>query len=239
MTLSFKNTKNIADPWTVWFLYGPTGSGKTTNASTFPAPLFLVPKTENSQVTLKGLDFPYIEIVDLDSEIKDGRGGMNKVISELSTLYHKDPDSFPYETIVIESVSHYSDLVVEALTNGGKNAMDQLRWGLFTSHFRHLHTVLRDMQVHVVYTALATVEEKSGGGNSALVGGPLLSGASKVKLPASCDVIGYCEAYGGKNMTGYRVHFQIKPPFEARTRFKKMPPVVENFNFADVEQYLR
>ena len=210
-------------------------SGKTTSAATFPDPMFLVPKIENSQLTLKGLDFPFIEITDLDSPLVDGRGGMNKVMDELRTLYNKDPNEFPYQTIVIESVSHYSDLVVEALTNGGKNAMDQLRWGLFTSHFRHLHTMLRDMQVHVVYTALATIEEK---GNTA-VGGPLLSGASKVKLPAACDVIGYCEAITGKNVQQYKIHFQNKPPYEARTRFKKLPGVVENFNFAEIEQYLR
>ena len=231
-----KNTKNIVDPWTVWFLYGPTGSGKTTAASTFADPLFLVPKTENSQLTLKGLDFPYIEIIDLDSPLTaDGRGGMNKVISELSTEYHRDPNSFPYQTIVLESVSHYSDLVIESLTNGGKNAMDQLRWGLLTSHFRHLHTVLRDMQVHVVYTALAALEEKG----STTVGGPLMSGASKVKLPAACDVIGYCEAYGGKNKQQYRIHFQKHQNYEARTRFKMMPTIVENFNFAQMEEYLR
>lgn len=235
MALSFKNAKDIGIPWTAWFLYGPSGSGKTMAASTFPKPVFIVPKTENSIVTLRGLDFPYYEVIDLKGKLVNGRGGMIAILDELIKEYKADPNSFPFETIVIESVSHYSDLVIEDMTSGGKVAMDQQKWGLFTSHFRNIHTRLRDLEVHVVYTALAGLEEKKDG---TVIGGPLMSGASKLKLPSACDGIGFCETTGTGERAEYRTYFRKHKHFEARTRFRHIPEVLTPFNFADVEKYI-
>lgn len=211
-------------------------SGKTTAAATFPNPVFLVPKTENSILTLRGLDAAYYEVTDVASKVVNGRGGMTRILDELINEYKADPQTFPYETIVLESVSHYSDLVQEHITGGGKVAMDQQKWGLFTSHFRNIHTRLRDLQCHIVYTALADLQEKKDG---TVIGGPLLSGASRLKLPSACDGIGYCETFGGKKDTQeYRCHFQKYRQFDARTRFKGVPAVVAPFNFAEIEQHI-
>lgn len=237
--LGFKNAQDMDDQWHHWFFYGPTGSGKTTLAATFPRPVFILPKNEGSIVTLRGMDIPYYEVVDMDkTPLRDGVGSMCHILDTMERAYHKDPESFPFDTIVIESVSHYSDLVIEQLTNGGKLHMDQPKWGILTAHLRNIQSRLRNMDVNVVFTALDAVKEQDDG---SVTGGPLIQGASAKKLPSSCDAIGYCEEKGGGNNTPpkYRVHFRRKGAFAARTRLKGIPPKIDNFNFAEVDKLLR
>src|ERR1051325_4596977 len=128
-TLSAKNALALTLPWTHWFFYGDTGSGKTRAASTFPRPIFLVPQNEGSIVTLQGLDIPYYEITDMGSPLVNGTGGMNRALDEIEALYAEGPDAFPFDSIVVESLSHYSDLVQEELTGGATRPMDQFKWG--------------------------------------------------------------------------------------------------------------
>ena len=237
--LGFKNAADMDDQWHHWFFYGATGSGKTTLASTFPRPVFILPKNEGSIVTLRGRDIPYYEVVDMDkTPLRDGVGSMSHVLDTLERAYYKDPDDFPFDTIVIESVSHYSDLVIEQLTAGGKLHMDQPKWGILTAHLRNIQSRLRNMEVNVVFTALDAVKEDDSG---TTVGGPLIQGASAKKLPSSCDAIGYCEEVGGaKNKAPkYRVHFRRKGVYVARGRLKGLPSEIDNFDFAEVDKLLR
>ncbi len=237
--LGFKNAKDMGDQWHHWFFYGPTGSGKTTLAATFPRPVFILPKNEGSIVTLRGMDIPYYEVVDMDeTKLRDGVGSMSHILGTLETAYHKAPNDFPFDTIVVESLSHYTDLVIEQLTKGGKLHMDQPKWGILTSHLRNVQSRLRNMDVNVVFTALDAVKELD---DKSIVGGPLIQGASAKKLPSSCDVVGYCEETGGGTNKApiHRVHFRRNGVFIARTRLKGIPAKIDNFNFAEVDKLLR
>ncbi len=124
---------------------------------------------------------------------------------------------------------------MEVLSESGTKQMDQRKWGEASAHFRNIHARLCNMDVHVVYTALAKVDKNDAG---VVIAGPMISGAAAIKLPSSCEVVGYCEA--GKNSQGtvYKTHFKKHGFFPARTRFNAMPDVVENFNFAEMTQYL-
>ena len=232
VTLSTKNAKDLDAPWRHWFFYGPTGSGKTTLAATFPRPVFIEPKNEGSVETLRGLNIDYYEVVDLNSKIRNGVGGMNRIIAEIEGAYNADPDAFPYDTIVIESMSHYTDLIIEDITAGGQDAMDQRKWGEVLAHIRNIQTRLRNLDAHVVFTALEKIDEKTGEGL------PLIQGASAKKLPSSCDVIGFCEVIEAKNVIRYRTHFKPYRKYQARSRIKGMPKVVDNFEFQKVADLL-
>ena len=242
MALSTKNAKDIGTPWVHFFLYGDTGSGKTKAASTFPRPLFLVPQNENSITTLRGQDVPYYEIIDMSSPVADGIGGMIAVLDEIERAYDKGPEEFPFDTIVIESISHYADLCIEEMSKGNALQMDQQKWGRLGSHFRNLQTRLRKLDCHVVFTALAKAsviaDAEDGGGQAP--GAPLIQGQTALKLPSACDVIGYCEEYraNAKDLE-YRVHFRKYRHFPARSRFSRMPAVVKNFDFKKVEAFLK
>lgn len=227
------NAKDMSNPWAHWFFYGATGSGKTTLCATFPRPVFLVPFNEQSITTLRGRSIPYYVVTDKDEtkfDPKTGRGSMNHILDHLIRGYDRDPNAFPFDTIVIESISHYADLVQEQLTRGGQK-MDQQKWGFFLAHFRNIQARLRNIEVHVVFTALDRVEKDDGG---QYYGGPLIPGQTGFKLPSACDVIGYCEEVGGE----YKVHFRKRRHFRARSRLAGVPPVVKNFNFQEIEKLI-
>jgi len=235
MNLTHKNAADLKEPWLHWFLYGDSGSGKTTAASTFPNPLFLVPSNERSITTLAGQDISYIEITGQNGPLREGVGGLEATLTALEALYRKDPEEFPYDTIVLESLTHYVALVQEEMTERNSRPMEQRQWGLLGAHMRNIQTRLRNMEVHVVYTALASLKQDDAG---TLTGGPLIPGQSAVKLPSACDVIGFCEAPVSAKKPVYSIHFRRKGHYFARSRFRGMPASVPHFNFDAVQPYL-
>jgi hypothetical protein len=231
-------------PWTHWFFYGATRSGKTELAATFPKPLFIIPQNEASITTLMGRNVPYVlcsgPFGRFDEEkgtggmvgMKDKDGNQEAgILDKLESQYRKNPKTFPYDTIVVESMSHYCDMVEEHLTNSSQKQMDPLAWGKMKDHLRHVQLRLRRMQVHVVFTCLDDLKtnEKSG----ITIGGPLMSGKAARTLPSSCDVIGYTRKAGGR----YFVHFKQYGHYYAGGRLKGLPEQVENFDFAELEKF--
>lgn len=230
------NANEIQSPYTRWFFYGETGSGKTSAAATFPSPFFILPKNENSVLTLQGQDVPYTLIAT--------RQDMAKVLAHLTERYvammrHLDAgnddaahEAFPWQTIVIENLSHYCELLVEDISRGGEQQMNQQLWGLLSNHLRNIHATLCDLDAHIVYTSLDTVDE-SGKGR------PLMTGKNAIIMPSSCDVIVHCEQIvkGPKKETAYRANFTKSGSFPARSRFKSFPPFVDGFDFRDFESH--
>jgi hypothetical protein len=229
-----KYTSAINVPWTHWFFYGDTGAGKTKTASTFPDPIIIVPTDENSIVTLMDQHLPYIEIYGQKGSPRTQGWGLDAAINWLEAELKAKGADFPYMTIVIEAVSHYLEQVQEEMTDGNKAQMDQRKWGQLASHLRNIHSRLRNMAVHVVFTALVK-EDKDAADNA--TASPLMSGKMGYLLPSACDVIGYCVAEPG-NPPRYDVHFAKYKHFRARTRFNRMPRKVQNFRYDDIEQYI-
>jgi len=230
--LSFLNTKNIAAPWLQIFIMGDPGSGKTQLASTFPRPVFLVPKNEQSMLTLRGNDFPYIEIDSMRGPIVNGVGGMLTAVRALEAQYAASPQDFPFDTIVIEQIGHYSDIVQRELTNNTQQ-MDQQKWGLYLNHMLEIQSVLRRLDVHLVWTSHTKIEKIN---DTTSICGANISGQAATKIPSSCDVIAYCESGTGKDPR-FRTHFRRFNGFNARSRFP-LPAVIENCTFDDIAQYL-
>lgn len=235
--IQIQNAKDIEAPYTTWFIYGPSGSGKTTAASTFPKPFFVLPKNENSILTVQGRDIDYTLIAN--------RREMEQVLAHLTAKYHEmlrlfdqDKDdaaqaAFPWQTVVIENLSHYCELLVEDISRSGQNRMDQQAWGLLSNHLRNIHATLCDMDVHTVYTSLDTVDDNG-------IGRPLMTGKNAIIMPSSCDVIAYCEDIAQpKKPTVYRMHFKKKGKMPARSRFKNFPESVDSFDFNNFEPHLR
>lgn len=245
---TIRSTADITSPWTHWMFYGPTGSGKTSAAATFPTPLFLVPATEGSELTLAGAhDIPYIKLGrDADGNVIPIRQHLDAVLNMLehehTTMLQQlragsDVTAFPWETIVIESMTHLCAMLQDDISQNGKIKMDQQRWGIMSDYLRTLHTRLRALQCHVVFTALAKVEGEEG---AALEGAPDIPGKMSRLLPSACDAIGFCETSdpGGKNAAVYRIHFRQHRIYPARTRFRGMPAVVQDFHFEEIVKHL-
>lgn len=253
-------TDEIEEPWTAWFLYGPTGSGKTTAASSFPFPLFLTPKNEKSEnALLERGRFPVITLgVDKAGRPLPIMDHTQQVLSwledcqaEAIQLHNRsrvardagDPKAakelteqayakFPYETIVFESMTHYCNLVVGDISANGQIQMQQQHWGKLTTHLSTIHDRLRSLQAHIVYTALEQVEEKG----KMVTGRPAMVGKMSQQLPAACDVIGFCMEEKNSQGSCYKVHFRNYRVFTARSRFPRVPESVENFNYDQLAQ---
>lgn len=246
---TLQSAANIVSPWTHWFFYGPTGSGKTTAAATFPAPLFLVPAAEGSELSLSGRDIPFIKLGrDAQGEAVPIRQSLDGALTELERRHaemrralaandaNKADEVFPWQTIVLESMTHLCAMLQDDISQNGKIKMDQQRWGIMSDYLRSLHTRLRALDCHVIFTALAKVE----GEDANVEGAPDVPGKMSRLLPSACDAIGFCETIdaGPKSKPVYRVHFRQHRVYPARTRFKGIPPHVDDFTFAQVVKHL-
>lgn len=233
--LTTLNTNTLGqEPWVRWFLYGDTGSGKTSAAATFPRPLFLVPKSENSVTTLGGRNFPFFQIVDRSSPLKGGIGGLEKILSAIETDYEKDPGNFPFDTIVFDAMTHYAELVLDELTEGNKVPMDRQKYERLAAHFRNIHARLSEMQIHVVYCALAKWDEKTDKGSA------YLSGKSGDIIPSACEVYAHMTVkdQGKGNPQLFTMHTQTHQGWKARTRLNRLPAEITNFHFDKVRSLL-
>jgi hypothetical protein len=242
--IEIKSAKTIQSPWVHWFLYGDTGSGKSTAAATFPDPLFVVPKNEGSMLSLAGREIPYVEatcrkdvedvlsyLEDLQRKAQAATNGLD----DAEVVNAKYTEIFPYQTLVIESLTHYLDLVIEEVTKGNKLDMDWSKWGHLANHLRSIRSRARNLDVHVVFTSLAKTAESADGKVS--TGGPMIVGSMAYKLPSACDIIAFCECRPGKPPL-YRTHFRTYKWFAARSRFRGLPEYLDDFDYVKVEPYL-
>lgn len=251
MPLEIQHTNEIQMPWTTWFAYGGMGAGKTTFASTFPAPLFIIPANEGSELALRAKKLDYVKVGKrADGKVVPVRQHLNEILTELEQRHARMREclakgdeagadaAFPWQTLVPESLSHLGDMLIEDVSNYGKTKMDQQGWGQISTFMRTLHSRLRNLDAHIVYTALAKTETNDAG---AIVNGlPALIGQTAEKLPSACDVVVYMEeqpvAKGEKPI--YRAFFRRYRWWAARSRFSGFPDFLDNPSFSQLQPQL-
>lgn len=210
--------------WGRIWLYGKPGSGKTVAAAYFPQPFFVFCHNENSKTTLRPMQgqFRYVTIgVPQPQQKHDAvvpvRADMEQL---LDALLEADARGALHQefgaTVIIDSMTHYNDLVISELAAGNKRRrMEQQEWGLLRSHYLHLRDVLWRLRAHVVFTSFDFVKTDAAG--SVIKGGPYLQGSAAELLPGSCDALGYLETDA---LCGARqVWFSQRGPFPARHRY--------------------
>lgn len=224
MAIDFLKASEVKPGYTSWFFYGETRTGKTTAAATFPKPLFIQPTLEDSHVSLTHLD--HVSVVFTDKMEKT-----DEIITELearaakavplwkANRYDEGDKIFPWETVVVESLTHYCDGVIEELTKNGRVDMDQQKWGKLTAHLRGIHTRLKALPVHVVYVALVKkVYDRTGH----LVDSDFaFPGGMQMKLPSACNGVVYFEKKDGKP-TLYTAHLTTTGVYSAGNRYQQL-----------------
>lgn len=158
------------------FVYGPLRTGKTSFAATFPKPIFLSAGNEGGDMTLR---FFNVDIIPINTP-----GDMKMAVKYIAANYHTKG----WRTVVVDSVTYYSDLVIQELTKGGERPMIQRDWGLLDLHLqKQLLPDLHRLPLHVVWIS---TEEPEKGGDGQVVGyKPMLYGKTASKLPGACDLI--------------------------------------------------
>lgn len=233
LPLQFINTGDRKEPRRFAFI-GPERSGKTTIAASFPRPIFIFPYNEGGHVVLP----PGIPMIEVGSHmIKDAQTGveikhprpvrehMLQALDQL--LAWQAAGQFQWETVVVEQLSHYAELVSLELTDGGKTEMERADWGIYRAHLYQIRDRLWKLNCHIVITAhdkVRTVKDQVVG-HTANIAGEAGKG-----LFTSCDAIGYCEL--GLDET-HQVKFKRYGAFYGGTRIKGMLTEYVNFNFPE------
>lgn len=263
MAMQIMNTAALVSEFTSWFFYGKTRTGKTTAAATFPRPLFLQPASEDSIDTLAGMDVDYV-IIKPERSTKTGDSSvmtvMDGVLSDLEQRYEKadklwtfaararedgkveeaagyqeQGDAlFPWMTVVVESVSHYTDMVQEELTRHAQIDMDQQKWGKLSAHMRSVHERLRNLNVHRVYISLVSeIFDRQGKLTKAE---PLFPGNMSLKLPSACGGVVYFERKQGSPNDIYIAHFARTDQYSAGARYPALRDIKKQmpFNFDQI-----
>lgn len=270
MPIRITTTETLKPEFAHWFLYGRMRSGKTRAAATFPRPFFIVPYHEGSHVALMGkkdIDFVLTHgSTGAEQAVANEPGraySMSDILDELEgrymhaakiwkkaeaeedgvkreALFVEGDQLFPWQTVVVESITHYTDLVQEELTRGNTIDMDYQKWGKLSAHLRSVHARLRALPVHVVFISLS-IEHFDQKGNLT-GGGPAFPGAMKYKLPSACDCVVFMEhREGAKGKPGrYTAHFRTHKVFDAGCRFPQLTEAesLVPFTFESVQKLL-
>jgi hypothetical protein len=173
--------------------YGPSRSGKTELAATFPRPLFLSDKMESGWETIRYMDKAKF----YEPEHKTPSGGpcevwpiakaeeMLESIPAVQQILQKEPNR--WATIVIDSFTFYADSYFASLELLNRKAAgakydprrtfqdlgSHLRWVMI-----RVHEITEPLGINVVWLALEKPPGESGD-----PGGILLSGQSALKTP--------------------------------------------------------
>jgi hypothetical protein len=163
-------------------------SGKTTLAASFPRPLFLADATEAGWDSIANMtDDQYFEptvkpmvwAIDKMNDMAEARAKAAPLIA-----------SGRIKTIVIDSISFYSDLYLNYLLALQTKRDTRAAYGDLGTHLRDLRVQLHALGVNVVWLALARHPEVDDP-----MGRPMVPGQQADKLMAGCHYIMYARQY--------------------------------------------
>jgi hypothetical protein len=193
-------------PRHTFLVYGDTRTGKTTWAATFPRPLFLSDATEGGWTSIINMDDdqlfePGVKPVVWTIELMND---MTTAMTKAEPLIARGA----VQTIVIDSISFYSDLYLNYLI--GMQSKKDMRavYGDLGNHLRDLRARLHLQGVNVVWLALAKHPEEA-----TPIGSPMVPGQQATKLAAGCDFIFHSRSYQER-----RGQELMPLEFELRTR---------------------
>jgi len=232
VVIPFQNSAELQHPTVTCCFVGPTRSGKTQICATFPRPFFVFPANENSEETIRGVGFPFVRVSTMGAPPTIPETTSMDAILEQLLLWARQGKLRDFcDTICFESLSHYGEIVEGEIRRVHKYRDGRQVWGAYAAHFARLREVAFQLGTHIVFTALDRYQTDSDGN---IVKHQIrVSGREGELLPASCDVVGYCEQLPS-SPPRWQTHIQRCGHFQAGTRLRGMPPgLYSNFNFTE------
>lgn len=157
-------------------LYGQTRVGKTTWAASAPRPIFLSVGIEGGDKTLRA--FPGVKVAQIYTSAE-----MTETVDHIA----RNPDIC--ETVVVDSITFYQDLLQSEIILKNRGPMRLQDWGLLDNAImKTLLPKLHKLPQHVIWIALEMSTDDKSTGSVAQVG-PMMSGKQSQKLPATTDMI--------------------------------------------------
>lgn len=195
-------------------VYGPPGVGKTTFSATAPNPLII--DLENGTLAITDIE---VDIAKVDN-LADARDAIKYALKE------------GYETVVIDSLTRYAEMLMDEILNEKKREKPQIQdWGELVSRIKKTIWALQSKNINTIFVALE-VEEKD---EDSLVKRPNIPGQLKTAIPAIVDIVGYLMA----KQSGERV-LAVNPSqkWYAKDRSGRLPTYVTP-NFSKILEMIR
>lgn len=143
MALELASTSGAAAQKVTALVYGNNGTGKTTFASTWPNPVFLVPWLSRGEMkTLAKQDFPVIYFKNL-RELNEQTSALCKAV---------DNKELVCDTIVVDNLTAMQIALKEELkATSGKAKLEWEDWDKLTSTFMRLLESLHKLPPHIIW----------------------------------------------------------------------------------------
>lgn len=234
INLDTPTDENAIAPRNTYCVYGPTGSGKTTFAGTFPRPVFLSDTTESGYESLRGIS----DEVLFESGVKPIVIGIEKmndmaIAREVLTPFIQ---SGMIKTVIKDSLTFYADLYLNYLFEIHTGSGDNLKaYGALGRHLRDLRVKWHSMGCNVVSLCLAQDPNEDQPN-----GLPSIPGKEAGKYGASCDFLLYTRydryKQGQQLVDNFEVHSKPWGKYVARARraigMPELPSPLSNTNYA-------
>jgi phage nucleotide-binding protein len=236
--------------------YGRSGTGKTTLASTFPAPILLLDIRDEGTDSISDMDVDVKEIHEPDD------------MEEIYWKIKKDPSR--YKTIVLDTISQWQQMVIEHLAKdkkSGKRAGDwgsmrKQDWGDVAARLKEWLINFRDLSklgMNVVFIAQDRAfnfdeDESEGAEQLTPEIGPQLMPSVVKTLNAAVSMIGNTfirqrvskKQVNGKEKTERRIEYCLRvgpnPVYVTKVRKPRdieAPSVIINPTFEDIMEIIK
>lgn len=240
INLDAPTEESAAAPRNTFCVYGPTGSGKTTFAGTFPRVVFLSDTSESGYESLRGIS----DDVLFEPGVKPiviGIENMNDMAIARDVLL-PFIQSGMVKTIAQDSLTFYSDMYLNYLFQIHTGAGDNLKvYGALGRHLRDLRVKTHGLGCNVVSLCL-----QSDPNEDQPQGQPLIPGKEGSKYGAGCDYLLYTRydrfKKGQELVDNFEVHSKPWGKFVARARraigMPELPSPLINQTYSTFIEYL-
>lgn len=210
MPISIVRSTEAKAPSLVLCVYSQGGVGKTTLATTAPKPIFIDAENGSKALGARGIDVPIIHVKSWAD------------VQEAWALVKIDK---AYETVVIDPVGAFLDLLIENTKAGGD--MSLKKWGEAKDRMKRFIWAVKESDKHVVFVA----HEKEEKDDEQVLRRPMLQANLWQELVNMCDVVGHLriDAQGTRSL-----RVQPEPKYYAKDRFDALGELVAKPNITEM-----
>ena len=202
MSIQIVRSTEAKAPSLVMCIYSMGGVGKTTLATTAPKPIFLDAENGTKALGARGIDVPIINL---------------KSWADVAEAWGMIKDSKEYETVVIDPIGSFLDLLVESVRGGAD--MNLKKWGEAKDRMRRFIITVKDSGKHVAFIA----HEKEEKDDDQVLRRPMLQANLWQELVNLCDGVGHLRVDAqGKRL----LRVQPEHKYYAKDRFDALGDLV-------------
>jgi hypothetical protein len=233
--------------WVKLLLYGVPGSGKTYLAGSASevarmSPVLFI-DIEGGTKTLRNV-FPDVDVIRIRDKFDDKGRLVKSAWKRLFEVYEDLRRGVPHNTIVLDSLteaykmSMYS-VMADVMKSGDRQNQDPdvpavRDWGKSSEQIRRMVRALRDMDKHVIFTALQNdVKDQMTG---AVTSKPSLPGKLADEIPAYIDEVLYLWVKAGKEGVERKILTEPTGKFIAKDRSGMLPTTMTNPTMARIAE---